>query len=83
MQTNQKQGRLQGPVPPAAEDRCSASLNVPLCLILMVWLTEFPLILAISFNFLKTPPAVRLAGWNIILWLLRELSATRPRSPFS
>lgn len=46
-------------------------------------LTEFPLILAISFNFLNTPPAVRLAGWNIVLWLLRELSATRPKSPFS
>lgn len=39
--------------------------------------------LAISFNFLNTPPAVRLAGWNIIRWLLRELSATRPKSPFS
>lgn len=47
------------------------------------WLTEFPLMLAISFNFLNTPPAVRLAGWNIMRWLLRELSATRPRSPFS
>lgn len=49
----------------------------------IVWLTEFPLMLAISFNFLNTPPAVRLAGWNIIRWLLRELSATRPKSPFS
>lgn len=39
--------------------------------------------LAISFNFLNTPPAVRLAGWNIVRWLLRELSATRPKSPFS
>lgn len=39
--------------------------------------------LAISFNFLNTPPAVRLAGWNIMRWLLRELSATRPKSPFS
>lgn len=48
-----------------------------------LWLTEFPLMLAISFNFLNTPPAVRLAGWNIIRWLLRELSATRPKSPFS
>lgn len=49
----------------------------------IVWLTEFPLMLAISFNFLNTPPAVRLAGWNIIRWLLRELSATSPKSPFS
>ena len=49
----------------------------------MLWLTEFPLMLAISFNFLNTPPAVRLAGWNIMRWLLRELSATRPKSPFS
>lgn len=49
----------------------------------ILWLTEFPLMLAISFNFLNTPPAVRLAGWNIVRWLLRELSATRPKSPFS
>lgn len=50
---------------------------------MILWLTEFPFMLAISFNFLNTPPAVKLAGWNIILWLLRELSATRPKSPFS
>lgn len=46
-------------------------------------LTELPLMFPISFSLLNTPAAFRLAGANIILWLLRELSATNPRSPFS
>lgn len=67
----------------AAENKTIFVITVSVNKIMILCLTEFPFMLAISFNFLNTPPAVKLAGWNIILWLLRELSATRPKSPFS
>lgn len=46
-------------------------------------LTEWPVNLAISVSLLNTPGTVRGGGVNIVRWVVRLPSATKPRSPFS